>query len=359
MSDPQTPTGARAPRRRWLIVFLVAALAVATAIVWTAFRDHPAEAAVKDFFEALRADDAEAALNLADGEVDASFLVPEAVNFPWDTPEVELIESDGSKATVAVVVETDAGSERAEYDVWKYDDGWRLDHPFVSVTFSWVPVNYGQVNDVLVPFEHLPVEGYTNPGLTFDLFPGEYDFYQSVPEIVAINSDLPSVLLDPSEQPMSIDGFETEFEPEALAEVQAQVDEMVAACLEDTEPKLDSEGCPFWLYDGIFNADGEELWGFSDLQWSIDGPVTVAIGPYDPNGWHWFPVESEIDGEPVSVTGTGHLSHSGTETISTTCALDFSDWSVRLAYRDGAVALAVDSDAIATSTAPSTCGTEL
>ena len=323
----------RRQSRRRLHVGVALLVVVTSAVVWVVFRDHPAETAVKAFFEALRADDTEAARALvfeayAPEDHATAFLGPEAVKFPWDTTQVEVVESDKYDATVTVTIETAAKTEHVEYEVVNFNGDWLLDSPFIVLTFDAVPFDYGQVNDAVVPFE-LSDLGVTLP---YVLFPGEYEFYRSIPGTAEIESGGPSTLVTPSRDYtdyVEIGPPRIRFEPEAVADIQQAVDDRMIECLASSE--TNPEDCPFWHYDQLTNADGEVLIVDSVLEWSLEEPVTINIGEYEAGG-NGFPIEHDLAGRPVSLTGIAvNESAGGTlETFATHCALDFSGWLVTL-----------------------------
>ena len=309
----------------------VVLLAAAGAIVWAQLDDHPAETAVKDFFEALGEGDADAALALVSSRAGGELLTDEVIDMPWGTPETEVEETASRSAAVTAGVETGEGSEQVEYEVELVDDEWLLVEPFIWVTFTWQAVDYGQANDSITTFEYPVVEGFPNPGQTLALFPGEYEFYQSVPEVIAIESDGPRTLLEPNGSENAIEvgaPVGAAFEPEAVAEVQEAVDAQMAECLESQEPMLDN--CPFGIYEDFTNAEGEDLDELGDLEWSATEPITVAVGEYESGTT--FPVIPEPAGSPVNVTGTGVNRDDDftVESFTASCPLDFSAWLVTL-----------------------------
>jgi hypothetical protein len=343
----------RRRRRFWSVAGLACAVAAA-ATVWFTVRDHPAEAVVEEFFAALRADDVEAAVDLVDpaGVLDAGrqdFWTPEVLDFPWDAPEIDMVDADDRRAVVAVEVDTVEGAERAEYEVANRDGEWRLVSPFTTAVFQWPAADYAQANGTIVP---MPRPG--GPDSRYALLPGEYRFYESVTGLVEIDAGEPAALLNPEE--VVVEVAEAAFASEALAAVQAEVDSRVDDCLE----AYYYESCPFWHGDYVYTADGLLFDDVRSHEWTVEEPLLVSVGAYDP-GFEWFPIVSEAGDLPLTLDATGEREATGEEDVpyTTRCEFDPSVWGLGLTAQSGSVEYGFRSGARSSLYRFSTCETEL
>jgi hypothetical protein len=364
-TDP-SPSGLRLPGRKVLIAATsVLALLVAVPVVWTITRGHPAETVVKEFFTALQDKDVEAALALVDQDGRAEsprpeFQAPEALGGGWELSGTDIVSVFGSSATVVAEFSTPDGELSREFrlESGSLDEGpWALRDPFVRITVDGGGPSPG-------PFEYVQVNGVIADVRDFEneltLFPGVYRFFQDVPGVVDFADAEPMALF--GEDPVAIAAPDATAEPEAVAAVQQEVDDRIASCVQSGRPA--PRDCPFGLLDGTEVAlDEATVDEFTGSDWSVltQPAIAIAFRPADSTGL--FALEPA---EPAGVVGLTASGYSGVTEIgfTTTCAFDFSIWSLYLTVEDEdgdedeAVRFAFDPNSAAGMVPESTCDTE-
>ncbi len=335
------PTALR--RRVWIAAIAALALIAAGAVTWTVVRDHPAETVVKDFFAALQAKDVDAALALVaeSGMPDGTqphLLVPEAVGDGWELTGTE-VEGRETIASVTAEFDTPDGVQHGRYELESEPDGtWTLEDPFVSVRAGTDVIRYLQANDAVTAIDAT--------ASTVVLFPGVYRLYPDVPGVVDAYDTRPVALF--GDAAFEVPGLGMSPEPEAVASVQQDVHDRIAACLDAAQPAPDD--CPFGLLDGTnVTADEGDLDTFTEAEWGLEAYPDLSI----PETFRMEPADPDIR---VSLTVTGYGGSVETR-FTTACAFDFSVWPVVLEAEAGTVALAIDEHRPAGTVEHTTCDT--
>lgn len=323
------------------IATAVAVAATATT-VWFVLKDHPAETAVRDFFAAVQAKDVEAALALEGTEAEpGDFLVPEAVSDDWELSDTELVEDRrGYSPVVEAEFSIPGGTVTQTYKVSRIKDGpWELFAPLVTVQLEISPTAYFQANDAIVSVANLGVDGSAQTERTFRLFPGVYEFYPSVPGVVEMEERAPELLFEPRQidAPVPIEVPAMTPDPEAVEALQDDANQLIDWCLEDHATYR--QDCPF-RHSGseVIEIDGVELWGFEDVQWSIESYPKLTLGSYPSPDWtlgNWeygFVIGSPDAEDAVTFDAIGEPRHGDGEDrpVTVQCDYDFTVWVASL-----------------------------
>lgn len=300
----------------------------------------------RDFFAHLERGEVDAATQLVHNGVpvgeSAGFVAAEALLDDWGLVSAELPfdYSSNSKRAVDVVIGSPQGQTEMRLQAVERDGLWKLSDPFVSVTFAASPLNYVQVNDMVLPrTESGPVE--------YLLLPGQYQFYGEPPSGVEIDGgDLVSVT--PTSASTSVDdevdvvhpGLVT-AQPDLVADAQAKLDDRLDECVqyEVANPKY----CPFGSDGLIDTADGQRLEYPESVEWSVEERPDIALEdarvdaetPPDENtaGEHGFQVQVDSPGV-VLFSGTGFDDDDEPVEFEVECDVDLSRMRV-VADSDG------------------------
>jgi hypothetical protein len=327
--------GAQWPReRRFPVGIAVFATIVAVIVVWVSIdsaADRSPEEAVEDYLTAIANKDVDTALELA-GEYesvpygkDAAFLTAAAIADDWwvvsveETGQGDYSTSRRVKATIA----GENGTASAEFDVTEIDGESHIDDPFVEVTFPKSPLSYVQVNDQIVPLEagSIPLE-------TFQLFPGPYRFFQSVPGVV----DTPKTELVAAYPDEDAGYGERNIVPGALTptgdtvrNIQQVINDRIDECA-TFATEVPYGDCPFATDGEIDTKDGKRVtdpWGLSwkvasypEITVSDDRSVESAPG---------FAVDAAKPGT-VTLSGTGLDTDDKPTRFTVTCDIDLNGY---------------------------------
>lgn len=273
-------------RRLWTVAMWCAAFVVpvwlSATSVMTPWLEPEPTALVREYLDAIRSGDVDRALTIAKrrptGE-EATFLTVDALDRGWDLGRVFLVEQTSSSATVEAEIITDHGTGatgRFELSKKEPDGDWHFDAPLLEVQFSSGPLDYLEVNGVVVASR--PVEVGERP--VYLLFPGVYRFYSDVPGLLDMDAESTPFL--PSQE----NGFPTRLQVEPLSprlaeegeqRIQAEVNHYLDACVAKMRDKAEA-GCPFgvaWTLDPR-REDGSHLMKFSDVEWRIEKYPIIA-----------------------------------------------------------------------------------
>jgi hypothetical protein len=335
----------RPGHRKWIVLGAATAvtMAVAATAVWFTAKEHPAEIAVQDFFAAVQSKDVEAALALASTDAEpGDFLVPEAISDRWGLTGTELVEDRrGHPAVVEAEFATPGGTVRQTYKATRTrEDSWELFAPLVTVRLEISPAAYLQANDAIVPVDNLGVDGGAQTERTFELFPGVYEFYPSVPGVVDMEEREPELLFEPRQlsEPVPIPVPAMTPDPEAVAALQDDADRLIDGCLENHATYRDD--CPFrHSTSEVIAVDGVDLWSFEEVQWSIESYPQITLGSYPSPDWppeyHWeygFLIGSPGAEDAVTFTAVGEPRHGDGDdrAVAVQCDYDFTVWVASL-----------------------------
>lgn len=337
--------------------FLAAVIIAAPTTVWVASgppdRDDPV-AVVREYLAAIEARRVDAALALVSptghgvplGE-QATFLDPRAIADGWGLMSAREVSRDeyGHEATVRIELGGPDGSAEGTLVVSRHTGPWRLESPFVAVSFPASPLSFVQINDVAVPIDRRP-DAVGQP-LEFLLFPGMYTFYPDLPPEVSGAMAGP-VLAVPrarhgrgSNQPDPHPIYVSELAATDLgtAAVREQVATFVDTCAEFATPA--PHRCPFATDGYIDTPDGVRVTELADLQWSVRRYPLVSVAEHrDEDLPAGFLVVTETPGM-VTLTGSGvdHEGNPGNFTVE--CGVELTDVTVTVGA-DGTVALFTD-----------------
>jgi hypothetical protein len=331
--DPRFEGAQGPPERRFPVGIAVFAAIVALIFAWVSIdsaADRSPEEAVEDYLTAIANKDVDAALELA-GEYssvpygkEAAFLTASAIADDWWVVSVEETgQGDySSERRVKATIGGENGTASAEFVVTEFDDGWHLDDPFVQVTFPKSPLSYVQANDQIVPVET------TSAIETYQLFPGPYRFFQSVPGVV----DTPK-----TELVAAYPGDDTGYEernivPGALTatgdtvrNIQRVINDRIDECA-TFATEVPYGDCPFATDGEIDTKDGKRVtdpWGLSwkvasypEITVSDDRSVESAPG---------FAVDAAKPGT-VTLSGTGLDTDDKPTRFTVTCDIDLDGY---------------------------------
>jgi hypothetical protein len=329
-------------RLRAPIVFGVIVAVIAVWIAVAAAVDRDPEDTVEAYLSAIAENDVAGALELvydAPYGDTAAFLTPEAIGDDWWVVSVTEIEREyRTSARVKAVIAGPGGTAEGVFEVNEYDDEWTLYDPFVTVRFPASPLSYVRVNDEVVP---KPRD--SNGFESYDLFPGIYRFYGSVPEVVE-SPGTEAVAVFPSE-----DNDEIEVVPPALtpdedtvARLREAVRERIDECATFATP-VPYGDCPFATDGEIDTPDGRRVSDLHGLTWKVaDYPVVTMT---DDRSQEYHPAFALSVTEPGSVTlsGSGEDTDGNPATFTVSCEIDLTGFRATV-DADGEVALTLSAD---------------
>lgn len=175
--------------RRWLVAGAILLVGVVSASVARFWSEPAPVALVRDYYEAIRERKVEEALRLAGGQRPrgerARFLVPEAMDGGLEIAEITVVSerNDGEYTDMLVTFEARDGVPLGkQVRVLKEEDGLRIAYPFVTVAFKKTALRYAEVGKVRIPF----VAGDEDWSVAYDLFPGNYSFYERSSDLVRV-----------------------------------------------------------------------------------------------------------------------------------------------------------------------------
>jgi hypothetical protein len=320
--------------RRYPAGIIVFATIVAVIVAWVAIdtaTDRDPEEAVENYLTAIANKDVDTALELA-GEYssvpygeDAAFLTAEAIADDWwvesveDVGEGEYISEKRVKATIA----GENGTASAEFDVTEIDGDWQIDDPFVQVTFPKSPLSYVQANDQIVS-----VDPDLGGGDTFELFPGPYRFFQSVPGVV----DTPKTELVAAYPDEDTGYDERNIVPgrltavgDTVGNVQQLINDRIDECA-TFAMEVPYGDCPFATDGEIDTTNGKrvtEPWG---LSWKVVSYPEITVQDDRTNEYlPGFAVEVTKPGT-MTLSGTGLDTEDKPTRFTVTCDLDLTGY---------------------------------
>ncbi len=315
----------REPRRSFVapIVFVVIGAVVAVWITVAVATSRDPEETVEAYLSAIAEKDVEGALELVYdvpyGDT-AAFLTPDAISADWRVVSVTEIEREYStSARVKAVIAGPGGTAEGVFEVNESDDEWTLWNPFVTVRFPPSPLSYVGVNDKVVPKSR-----DSNGFESYDLFPGIYHFYGSVPGVV----DTPgtgAVAAFPSE-----DSGEILIVPPALTPAEDTVERLQRAvrarideCATFATPAPYGD-CPFATDGDIDTPDGRRVTDLHGLTWKVTAYPVVAMT--DDRSQEHSPAFAVSVTEPGTVTlsGSGEDTDGNQTTFTVNCDIDLT-----------------------------------
>lgn len=330
----------RSPRARPAVGWIVFGAIVALIVAWVAIdtaTDRSPEEVVEDYLTAIANKDVDTALELA-GDRGASvpygrqaaFLTASAIADDWWVVSVEETGQGeySSERRVKATIAGENGTASAEFDVGEFDGDWHLTDPFVQVTFPQSPLSFVQANDQIVPLESGIVASNS-----YQLFPGPYRFFQSVPGVV----DTPKPELVAAVPDVDDAGYdERNVVPGALTptaatvrNVQQAINDRIDECATfATEAPFGT--CPFATDGEIDTTNGKrvtEPWG---LSWKVVNYPEISVkddrtDEYAPR----FAVSMTKPGT-VTLSGTGLDTDDKPTRFSITCDLDLGFYLVTI-----------------------------
>lgn len=334
-SRPGAPP-VREPRRS-VVAPIVFGMVVAVVAVWITVAvatDRDPEETVEAYLSAIAEKDVEGALefvyDVPYGDL-AAFLAPDAVSGDWWVVSVTEVDREySSSARVRAVIAGPGGTAEGEFEVYESDDEWLLRDPFVTVRFPASPVSYVRVNDKVVP----------NPGdytgfEYYELFPGIYRFYRSVPGVV----DTPepeAVAAFPAEDSDPIQVVPSTLTPgedtvERLRKtVRARIDE--CATFTTAAPY---GGCPFATDGDIDTPDGKRVTDLHGLTWKVAAYPEVIMT--DDRSEEYSPGFALSVTRPgvVTLSGSGEDTDGNPATFTVDCEIDLAGVQAKVDARGG------------------------
>jgi hypothetical protein len=312
--------------RRFPVAPIVFGVVVAVVAVWIAVAaatDRDPEETVEAYLSSVVEKDVEGAFALVYdvpyGDA-AAFLTPDAVSDDWWVVSVtEVGREYDTTARVKAVIAGPGGTAEGEFVVNEYDDEWMLRDPFVTVRFPTSPLSYVRVNDEIVP---KPSD--SNGFESYDLFPGIYRFYESVPDVVDAE-ETDAVAAFPSEDSDEILVVPPALTPgkDTVARLQDAVKQRVDECATFSTPAPYGD-CPFATDGEIDTPDGKRVSDLHGLTWKVADYPVVAMT--DDRSEEFSPAFALSVEEPGSVTlsGTGEDTDGNPTTFTVTCEIDLS-----------------------------------
>ncbi len=286
-------------RRGWLLGGAAALALVVAASLIAIFTEKGPEGVVRDFLDATRQGDVDAALEAAGvtdppTEEKATFLDPDALSDEWDIASLEgrMADEEEAEASVDVSLEgPDDATTEATLTLTRENDTWRIDEPFVPLPTAVTPMWYYDVNGKRLPFTEDTLRQ------EYLLLPGFYRFYEDTPDEVEMESI--NALLLPSEDTdlqgtmaelqSSISGLAAMTSGVELASddgtptltdegeeaAQQAVNDHVDECAARTSFPLD--GCPFNTEYSVSVPDQDAHVDVTDPRWEVvEYPVVTA-----------------------------------------------------------------------------------
>lgn len=340
---PGTPP-ARDPRRRF-VAPAVFGVVIAVIAVWVAVstaNSRDPEETVEAFLTAIVEKDVEGALELVTrygygvpyGE-SARFLTPGAIADDWWVVSVSEVDREyRSTARVKAVLAGPDGTAEGVFVVEEDDEEWLMSDPFVQVRFPASPLSYLQVNDEVVP-RPTGTHGYEY----YDLFPGTYRFYQSVPEVVDA-AETGAVMAFPLEDADSRDILPPALSPgeDAVAGLRKAVRERIDDCagFATGAPYGD---CPFATDGEIDTPDGKRVNELHGLTWTVTTyPVAEMTDDRTIESGPGFALRAAEPGA-VTLSGSGSDTEGRPTSFTVTCDIGLTGLMATVGV-DGAVTLA-------------------
>lgn len=318
-------------------MFSLVVAVVATFIVVIVANFRGPEGIVEDYLTAVADEDVAGALELvADVEFgDAvTFLTPEAISDDWRVESVTETRRVGRTAEVKAVLAGRDGSAEGVFTVREFDDGWELRNPFVTVEFPPSPVSYLQVNDQRV-------RGSTAALGHYQLFPGFYRFYQTVPDVVTVPTvEAMAAFPQSSSDARVVEPLGSTPGKKAAATAQRQLRAIIDDCAGFTTQT--PHGCPFATDSEINTPDGKRVYDLHSLTWTVEKhPVAELANDRPTKETTGFTFRVTEPGT-VRLTGGGEDSDDNPVTFSVVCAIDLTGVEATVAA-NGVVRIAMPS----------------
>ncbi|MBB4910830.1 hypothetical protein [Actinophytocola algeriensis] len=315
----------REPRRRFVapIVFGLIGAVVAVWITVAVATSRDPEETVEAYLSAIAEKDVDGALEFVSdvpyGDT-AAFLTPDAISDDWWVVSVtEVGREYSSSARVKAVIAGPGGTAEGEFEVNEYDDEWTLWDPFVTVRFPASPVSYVRVNDKVVP---KPAD--SNGFESYDLFPGIYRFYGSVPGVVDTQRT-GAVAAFPSEDPDEILVVPSTLTPakDTVERLRKAVDERIDECATFTTPAPYGD-CPFATDGDIDTPDGKRVSDLHGLTWKVSTYPVVTMT--DDRSQEFSPAFALSVTSPgsVALSGSGEDTDGNPTTFTVNCEIDLT-----------------------------------
>lgn len=318
----------RKPRRSLVtpIVFGVIVAVVAVWITVAVATSRDPEETVEAYLSAVAEKDVAGALELVSrsgygvpyGDR-ATFLTAEAISDDWRVVSVtEVGREYRTTARVKAVIAGPGGTAEGEFVVNEYDDEWTLEDPFVTVRFPLSPLSYVRVNDKIVPTPR-DSSGYE----FYELFPGIYRFYGSVPEVME-SPRTNAVAAFPREDPDEIVIVPSALVPgrKALDRLQEVVKERIDECATFATP-APYGGCPFATDGAIDTPDGRRVTDLHGLTWTVASYPEVALSDDRAERSRGFALKATEPGS-VTLTGSGEDNDGNPATFTVSCDMDLT-----------------------------------
>ena len=348
----------REPRRYPVapIVFGVIGAVIAVWITVAVATSRDPEDTVEEYLTAVAEKDVEGALELVSrygsgvpyGDA-AAFLAPEAISDDWWVVSVtEVGREYDTTARVKAVIAGPGGTAEGEFVVHEYDDEWTLQDPFVSVRFPTSPLTYVRVNDKVVP-KPPDSNGYE----AYQLFPGIYRFYGSVPDVVT-TQERDVVAAFPSEDD-EIDVVPAAMTPgrNAVTGLQEKVKERIDRCATFATPAPYGD-CPFATDGDIDTPDGRRVSDLHGLTWKVAGyPVVEMTDDRSREFSRGFALKVTEPGS-VTLSGSGEDTDGKPTTFTVTCGIDLTGMYATIDAR-GEITLLLDPNATSPGRDFNTC----
>ncbi|MGH8792565.1 MAG: hypothetical protein ACRDXX_07970 [Stackebrandtia sp.] len=325
MTDREPHADAWAPmpwqrRRRVQIFAVTAALAVVSAVVGHVGGARTPEDAVEEYLRVLRSGDADLALEYVSdlddfGKYSDDLLVDEAMAQDWEVAQISRRHgADEDPATVDVVIAAEDGTSRQGRFELEYAEGdWTILNPLIKLDLTYLPMRFADFNGVVSDAHQVW------------LFPGAYDAYTSVSDLVELGA--PTYVATPVTREAEEEQVEQRYLPlitsgENLdAEVHRQLRTWIDECAESSDPR--PEGCPFaarFEDDFEVHVNGESYVGVDEVSWDLDAYPTIRLD----QGQSAFNARLKTPGQ-IRVSGEGDPVYydGGVETFSAQCGFEF------------------------------------
>jgi hypothetical protein len=300
----------RLTKPRVLIAGLVVAVAVVVTVVVVSVSGTGPTDVVRDYLDAIRAGDTEAALAIA-GEPKGDgvrFLSADALADDWTVDHVAERHRTDDDVDIDVTLRAGEHTEQGRFQLTNGDDGWTIDSPFVQLDLS-----VGELDTVELGTVREPVRGARNGSVALLVFPGVYEPYPSMKGRFAI--DPAPVIVPPQEDenPLRVT-LDFRLTKDGAANATGALTRYLDDCVTKTGAK--PSGCPFSAED--------TLYGYADVR-DVTWELVTAPEP------SFVPARDRLVGMVVRKPGVVRLTATAVEdeggqptTVTAECDVDIA-----------------------------------
>ena len=306
-------------RNAVLLVAGVLVVALAATIVTVSLVTPGPKDVVRDYLDAIRSGDTDAALAIAGEPEDDGrlrILSSDALAGEWTFDSIVERQRIEDEVDVDVTLRAGDVAQQGRFHLVDGDDGWKMESPFVKVDFISAGLDTVELGGVREP---ATVDATQNV-VSLLVFPGVYEVYPSMADKVVF--DPPLFVAAPFESDETTLRVEPSFSltDAGVADVQRKIDAIVDECA--TVPDVDPSGCPFSAAEDSTVRGLDEI---ADVAWTVvQRPVAHVVAT---NG-----VLAPVVRKPgtVKVTGTGVPYEAPRTSFSLTCEFGVENIAVAM-----------------------------